>query len=94
MAKKHSADKGLAARVGKLEKKVSALTEKAPLRPEEMLRQAQAGERADFLRENPKGRDHAGPVAERLAALQGRSRNDVVSDRERGARSPLERKRR
>ena len=82
-------------RLSALERKVGALTKEAPPRPEDQIaRQAMAGERPDFLRVTRGNADYETPVHERMAALKGRSRNDTVSDRERGSASPLGRRKR
>ena len=54
----------------------------------EMERRVAEGS-STFYRENPSGRDHAGPVEDHLARLHGRSRNDLEADASRGAASPL-----
>lgn|SRR5262249_27967788 len=91
MAKASSkAEKGLAARVGRLEREVTAMTREAPARSEDIIaRQAMRGEKPDFLRVTPGNANFEGPVNERLAALKGRSRSDVASDVARGSSSPL-----
>ena len=42
-----------------------------------------------IIEKNPAGRDHAAPVNERIAALKGHSRSDLVGDAERKGGSPL-----
>jgi len=91
MAKAEKSDKGLAARVSRVEAAVKQLTQEMPARPEDVVaRQAmQQGGPDQFLRENPAGRNQDVGVSDRLAAMGGRSRSDVVPDAERGSSSPL-----
>src|SRR5262245_26165933 len=67
---------------------------KTPLAPEhrasaEAAREARKGEKADFLRVTRGSADYETPVREHLARVGGRSRSDVVSDRDRKSGSPL-----
>ena len=67
----------------------------APPRPEDVIaRQAMRGEKPDFLRVTRGNADYGTPVQRDMERLQGRSSSGTVSDRERGARSPLEARRR
>jgi hypothetical protein len=60
-------------------------------RPEDVVaRQAQKGEKADFLRVQRGNADYGEPVKRDMERLQGRSVSSVADDRTRGARSPLE----
>ena len=45
--------------------------------------------KVSHYRENPKGRDHEGPVKAELLRLRGLSRADLERDAERGSLSPL-----
>jgi hypothetical protein len=70
MAAKAKGEKGLSRRVANLEREVRAMTREAPARPEDRIaRQAMPNHRAS--------------VEADLARLQGRSRNDLVSDAQR-----------
>ena len=89
MAKKGK--KGLAQRVSRIEQEVKAIraTEvkehaTVPARPEDLV----------ALREVPGNRNQDVGVSDRLAALRGASRSDLVSDAIRGASSPLTQPRR
>src|SRR5262249_45082038 len=94
--------KGKQSEVAKLAKRVSALErlEKeerraAPARPEDVVaRQAMRGERPDFLRVARGNANFEEPVRRDLERLGGRSRSDLVGDRDRGASSPLTQARR
>jgi hypothetical protein len=88
-------ERGLAKRVDKLAHEIGEMRKVGPPRPEDVVaRQARRGERADFLRVRPGNADYGGPVERDIRRLQGRSRADLASDRERGAVSPLERRKR
>ena len=50
---------------------------------------AMRGEKPDFLRVTRGNADYGGPVGRDMERLQGRSRNDTVSDTVRGSGSPL-----
>ena len=68
------------------------MTKTNPSRPEDVVaRQAMRGEKPDFLRVTRGSADYETPVREHLARVGGRSRSDVVSDRDRGSSSPLSR---
>jgi len=84
-------EKALAKRVASLEREMKAIQQTVPMPPEQRAnyRAAMEGETPSHYRENPKGRDHAGPVNERIAALKGHSRSDLVGDAERKGGSPL-----
>jgi hypothetical protein len=89
-------DKGLAKRVSALEREVKGLTKEMPVPPEQqanmraaMAREAGPGDKMDYLTVRPGNANFEGPVREHMAALKGRSRNDVAADNERGAGSPL-----
>jgi len=45
--------------------------------------------KVSHLKENPKGRDHEGPVKAELLRLRGLTRKDIESDANRGSLSPL-----
>jgi len=81
-------------RLGRLERKVDALTKKSPIPPEQAAnmaaaREAGPGERPDYLRVSRGNADYGTPTAEHLKRLQGSSRSDLTSDQARGASSPL-----
>jgi len=66
------------------------MTKTLPPRPEDVVaRQAMKGEKPSYLHITRGNADYEGPVKEHLARVGGRSRSDVVSDRERQAGSPL-----
>jgi|SRR5262245_6663464 hypothetical protein len=78
-----------------LKKEVGQLTGEAPIPAEQAAnmaaaREAQRGERADFIRVRPGNAHFATPVQADIQRLQGRSRSDLASDVARGAASPLE----
>ena len=73
MAKASKAEKGLAKRVSNLEREVKGLTREVPMPASQRLSAAA----------------RAADVAQDLARLQGRSRSDLVGDRDRGASSPI-----
>jgi hypothetical protein len=76
MAAKAKGEKGLSRRVANLEREVKALTRETPMPAEQRASgQAAVGRGAD--------------IAQTLEALKGRSRSDLMSDRERGPSSPL-----
>jgi len=75
-AKASKSEKGLAARVGRLEREVKEMTRETPMPPEEVA-SAQAGP------------DRAAEVAQTIQRLEGSSRNDLMSDQERGPVSGL-----
>jgi len=90
-----------AKRIGKLEREVKELTRTTPIDPAQaanmaaMAREARPGEgRGDFLRVKPGNANFSDPIALDIARLKGRIRNDIVSDRDRGAASPLSGKQR
>jgi len=73
-----------------LKKQVGELTKTNPPRPEDVVaRQAMKGEKPSYLHITRGNADYEGPVKEHLARVGGRSRSDVVSDRDRRAGSPL-----
>jgi len=83
-------DRRLAQRLARVERDVGEMRKVGPPRPEDVVaRRARAGERPDFLRVSRGNANYETPTNERLAALKGRSRSDIVSDRERGASSPV-----
>jgi hypothetical protein len=84
MARKHT-DRKEARRGREEDKRQTQRTE---------AREARRGERADYLHIRPGNADYAGPVKSDLARLQGRSRSEVASDKDRGSRSPLAEERR
>ena len=84
--------------MGALEREVKEMARKSPIPPEQRAnmaaaREARAGEKPDYLTVRRGNADYGGPVQRDLARLRGRSTSEVVSDRERGASSPLERRR-
>jgi hypothetical protein len=92
---RNAKDEKLAQRVGRLEREVRAMTKEGPPRPEDTVaRRAMAGERPDFIRTTRGNANFETPTREHLARLQGRTRSDVASDAERGAGSPLGKRRR
>jgi len=104
MAKHHNAQgkqrNNINKRVSTLEREVKEMRAN-PIPPEQrmnmaaMSRPARPGEgRGDYLTVRPGNAEFGKPVAEHLGRLQGRSRSDVVSDRERQAGSPLGQRRR
>ena len=80
MAAKAKGEKGLAQRVGRIERELKEMRATAPPRPEDTVQ---------YLKEQPQFRDHRSSVDERLAALRGVSRRGLEADAERGASSPL-----
>ena len=56
-------------------------------------REARKGERADYLKVRAGNANFETPVRDHLARLKGRSTSHVADDRTRGARSPLEERR-
>jgi hypothetical protein len=98
MAKHHNArgeQRSVSKRLSALERKVGEMTKEGPPRPEDVVaRRAMAGERPDFMRTTRGNANFEGPTREHLARLQGRTRSDVASDAERGAGSPLGKRRR
>ena len=79
-----------------LKKQVSEMQKTVPMPAEQranmeaaMARQARPGEKPDYYRYTRGNADHETPVRERMAALKGQSRSDLVSDHARGAGSPL-----
>jgi len=76
--------------VNALKRQVTEMRREAPARPEDVLaREAMRGEKPDFLRVTRGNADYGGPVGRDMERLQGRSRNDTVSDTVRGSGSPL-----
>jgi hypothetical protein len=84
-------ERQVAQRVSRLEAEVKKMRRTAPIPPAQQasMREARAGERADFLRVSRGNADYGGPVKADLARLRGRSNSELVSDRERGAGSPI-----
>jgi len=63
----------------------------APISPTQQAsaRAARAGEKPDFLRVTRANANFETPVRADLARLRGRSNSELVSDRDRGASSPI-----
>ena len=79
-------------RLSALERKVGELTKEAPARPEDAVaRRAMAGEKPDYLAVSRGNASYDETVADHISRMKGRSRSDVVSDRDRGSSSPLSR---
>jgi len=88
-------EKGLAQRLGKVEAQVKEMTKTGPPRPEDVVaRRAMAGEKPDYLAVSRGNASYDETVADHISRMKGRSRSDVVSDRERQAGSPLGKRRR
>jgi hypothetical protein len=80
----------LSKEVNALKRQVGEMTKTLPPRPEDVVaRQAMAGERPDYLKVTPGNADYAGPVRQDMERLRGSSRNDLMSDQERGPVSGL-----
>jgi hypothetical protein len=89
----------LAQRLGKVEHAIKEMRAKTPIDPAQAMnmavaRRAMAGERPDFIRTTRGNANFETPVRDHLARLKGRSVSDVADDGTRGARSPLEERRR
>jgi hypothetical protein len=88
-------DQRLAQRLSKVERDVGEMRKAAPPRPEDVVaREARPGERMDFMKVRPGNADYGGPVAEHMRRMGGRSMSDLRSDQERGASSPLSKRKR
>jgi hypothetical protein len=82
-------ESGLRKEVATLKKEVAQLR-KPMERPEDVVaRQAQRGEKADFLRVRRGNADYGEPVKRDMERLQGRSRSGTTPDDRRGSASPL-----
>jgi hypothetical protein len=77
MAKASKGEKGLAKRVGAIERKVDALTREAPIPAEQAANMATARQ------------SMAGDVADQMVRLQGRRTSTLTPDAERGSASGL-----
>jgi hypothetical protein len=78
-------------RQDKHEAKRSAAEDK---RQEQHAREARPGERANYLKVKPGSANYKDPVEDHMRRLGGRSMAELMPDHERGAVSPLERRKR
>jgi hypothetical protein len=102
MARHHNAEgkqrNNINKRLQRVEREVKEMRAKTPIDPAQamnmaaMSREAKAGERADYLKVRPGNAAYDVPVKADMKRLQGRSRNDTMSDRSRGSASPLGRR--